>query len=147
MKPHLLLKLAAGLVSVFALGHTYGMVAGTSRGLAEDAVMAAMQAFRFDLMGTERTHFEMYQGYGWFMAASAFLLVVALWQAGSLVRQFGTAVRPLVVTLGLGCAAYAALSAAFFFAVPALACGLGALAVGAALFAPAGPTTAAAQTR
>ena len=133
MKPPVLLRLAAVFVAVFALGHTVGMLnAGEAQGIAEAAVLAAMKAYHFDMMGTSRTYWEFFLGANWFMSASALLLVVLLWQAAGLARRHGASVRPLVVTLALGCAAYAVLSAVFFFAAPVVANALGALSAGAA---------------
>ena len=133
MKPHVLLRLSAAFVAVFALGHTVGMLgAGEAKGLGEAAVLAAMRAYHFDMMGTSRTYWEFFLGANWFMSASALLLVVLLWQAAGLAQRHGASMRPLVVTLALGCAAYAVLSVVYFFAAPVAANALGALSAGAA---------------
>jgi hypothetical protein len=135
MKPSALLKTASGLVAFFFLGHTVGMVAPPNRGAAEQALLATLDAFRFDMMGMERSHLEFYRGGGWFMSAGALLLAVALWQLAGLVRTplHARAVRPLLVTLTAGTAVYALLSWAFFFAAPAVALTLATLALGTAV--------------
>jgi hypothetical protein len=133
MKPHVLLRLSAAFVAVFALGHTVGVLGmGEARGLGEAAVLAAMRSYHFDMMGTSHTYWEFFLGANWFVSASALLLVVLLWQAAGLARRHGASVRPLVVTLALGCAAYAVLSGVFFFAAPVVANALGVLSAGAA---------------
>lgn len=148
MKPHVLLRLSAVFVAVFAVGHTVGMLnAGKAGEPEEAAAITAMQAYHFVMMGSPRTLWDFFLGANWFMSASAALLVVLLWQAGGLARRHGASVRPLVVTLALGCAAYAALSVAFFFAAPVVANALGALCAGAAavLLGRAQPEGAALQ--
>ena len=106
--------------------------AGKAGEPAEAAAIGAMQAYHFVMMGSPRTLWDFFLGANWFMCASAVLLVVALWQAGALARRHGASVRPLVVTLALGCAAYAGLSVVFFFAAPVVANALAALCAGAA---------------
>ncbi|MBF5046548.1 hypothetical protein FGE12_29295 [Aggregicoccus sp. 17bor-14] len=132
MKPHVLLRISAVLLAVFAVGHTFGVLSQHSAGPAEDAVVAAMRGYQFDMMGTPRTLWDFFLGGQWFMSAGAFVMVVALWQAGTLARQHGTSVRPLVVLLALGAAAYAVLSWRFFFIAPLVSCALSALFAGAA---------------
>ena len=56
MKPHVLLRLSAVFVAVFAVGHTVGMLnAGKAGEPAEAAAITAMQAYHFVMMGSPRT--------------------------------------------------------------------------------------------
>ena len=49
----ILLRIAAFAIAVFELGHTLGgMVLGKSHGSDEDALMASLATYRFDVMGS-----------------------------------------------------------------------------------------------
>ena len=132
MKPHVLLRLSAVSLSITFVGHTLAMLNTGSHGPEGDAVIAAMQRYQFDMMGTPRTLWDFHVGANWFISAAALVVAVALWQAGTLARRHGATVRPLVVTLALGAAAYAALSWRYFFIAPLASCALSALLAGAA---------------
>ena len=63
MKASLLYRIAAGILVLFFLGHTFGF-RGTNPPFGVDAVVAAMQSVHFDLQGSSRTYWDLYSGLG-----------------------------------------------------------------------------------
>lgn len=147
MKPHVLLRLSAASLSVLVLGHTLAILNPRPHGPELDAVVAAMQGYHFDMMGTALTLWDVHLGANWFISAGALVMVVALWQAGTLARSHGAAAQPLAVTLALGAAAFAFLSWRYFFIAPLASCALAALFAGAAALQLGRPQGAAAALK
>ncbi len=65
MKPSLLLRFASGIALVQFAAHTILFVFSSPKhGPAESAVIEAMKAHRFDFMGSLRSYWDFYFGYG-----------------------------------------------------------------------------------
>jgi phosphoglycerol transferase MdoB-like AlkP superfamily enzyme len=119
MQPRRLLRTAAVLTLVHALLNTFaGLLSGISRSQDEMAVLSAMKALRFDAMGSLRTYWDFYFGFGLFLTVSLLLLSVLIWQLAALVDAEPGKVRPLIAALCIGFLAFAVLSALFFFIAP-----------------------------
>lgn len=118
-RARLWLRVTSGLFAFFTVGHTLGMQDTTSRGPAEDALLATMRAVRFPIMGVTRSHWDFYQGFGYTVSVLLALLAVLSWQLGALSVASPAQARPLVATLLAASAALAALCWIYFFAVPA----------------------------
>lgn len=119
MRPRLLLRTAAVLTLVHALLNTFaGLLSGASKSQDEMAVLSAMKVLRFDAMGSLRTYWDFYFGFGLFLSVSLLLLSVLLWQLAALVDAEPRQVRPLVAALCIGFLAFAVLSWLFFFIAP-----------------------------
>jgi hypothetical protein len=133
MQPKILLRIAAVAITLFALGHTLGgMIFAESRGPEEEALMAALAAFRFDVMGSMRSHHDFYVGEGWYLSAALVAMIAVCWQLSSSARESPALVSRLSLVLALFFAASAALSAAFFFAAPLVTSLVASAACGAA---------------
>ena len=77
MAPKILLRLASVFLSIFFLGHTLGgMVFGKTRGPEEDAVLGALGAYRFQIMGFTRSHHDFYVGEGWYLSLALLVVIV-----------------------------------------------------------------------
>jgi hypothetical protein len=119
MQPRLLLRMSAVLTLVHALLNTFaGLLSGASRSQDEMAVLNAMKALRFDAMGSLRTYWDFYFGFGLFLTVSLLLLSRLMWQLAALVDAEPGKVRPLIAALCIGFLAFAVLSALFFFIAP-----------------------------
>ena len=112
------LKSAAILLAIFALGHTYGTFWFPSQGPAEDALFASMRDFTFPVMGVERSHWLFYRGFALFLSWNLVVLVVFAWQLANLSARRPVDARPLLVTLFLGTIGLAVLSWIYFFPAP-----------------------------
>jgi hypothetical protein len=118
-RARLWLRVTSGLFAFFTFGHTMGMLNTTSRGPAEDALLATMRAVRFPIMGVTRSHWDFYQGFGFTVTILQALMAVLCWQLGSLSATNPAQARPLVLTLLAASAGIAAMSWIYFFAAPA----------------------------
>ena len=119
MKPHILLRAAAVLTLIHAALHTFGgMLQTPSRGLQETVVLAAMKGYRFDAMGSTRSYWDFYMGFGFFLSVSLVLVAVLLWQLASIAKSDAARTRPMVLAIAIGFAAFTALSWRYFFVAP-----------------------------
>lgn len=133
MQPKTLLRVAAVAIALFDLGHTLGgMILAPSHGPEEDAVLASLAAYKFDVMGTMRSHADFYDGGGWYLTAILTALVVMVWQLSNAVGASPALVRRLTVVLALFFVASVGLCAKFFFAAPLALSAVAAVALGAA---------------
>ena len=115
------MRVAAVLQTLFAFGHTVG---GTprvvKRGAQEAALFDAMQNFRFDVTGTNRSHWVFYQGFSLTVGLYLLIAAVLFWQLGELSRREPATARPPITTLAIGEIGLAILSFQYFFIVPAM---------------------------
>ena len=119
MSERLLLRLAALALGLVALGHTFGgMLFPTSHGEGEDHVLAALAAYRFDIMGVSRSHADFYAGEGWFLSLSVVVMIALCLALASLVESSREVVRRLVYVPLVFSVVGAGLCAAFFFPAP-----------------------------
>jgi hypothetical protein len=133
MQPKILLRIAAAAILLFELGHTLGgMIFAESHGAEEDALMAALAAYRFDVMGSTRSHHDFYVGEGWYLSAALAAMLVICWQLSRSTVESPVLVGRLSLVLAVFFAASAALSATFFFVAPLVTSVVAALACGAA---------------
>ena len=133
MRPWIPLRLAAGLMAIFAAGHSVGMLMRWNRGPQEEAVLQAMRSFRFQAMGFERSHWDFYRGLGWFLSLTGVLFVVSLWQVSRLAQSHGRVAAPLIATFSIATGVAALLNWTYFFTAPAVVCTAAALCVGLSL--------------
>jgi len=133
MSPKVLLRIAAAAAAVFTLGHTLGgMIFATSHGPAGEAVLAALGAYRFDMMGTSRSHLDFYVGEGWYLTAALAVLVAMCWLLSDAAEESPALVRRLSLIIALFFVTSVGLCAAFFFIAPLVMSAVAALSSGAA---------------
>ena len=133
MKPSILLRIAAGLFAFFAVAHTAAMFA-KPRGPAEELVLHGMRAYRFDVMGSSRTHWDFYRGEGWYLSLTGFLIAILLWQLASASRSHPAAVRPVLWTMLAASVVATVLNVVFFFIAPLVTSFGATVCIGLALF-------------
>ncbi|HKB92252.1 MAG TPA: hypothetical protein VKC60_17175 [Opitutaceae bacterium] len=116
-----LLRIASVLLFIQASAHTFlGMLLHKSKGPAEDAVVEVMKAYRFNAMGSPRTFWDFYFGYGLISGVLVFLIATLVWQVGSLAKTEPLRARPLALSLGIGTLVFSILCWNYFFALPGL---------------------------
>lgn len=121
MKTTIFLRIAAVLTLIHSILHTVGGVFGKPLpGAAEEAV-AAMKSYRFILMGTPRTYWDFYMGFG--LGITIFLTAEAIvfWLLASLARTESARLRPIIAVFALAYLAFAINSFRFFFLPPVIA--------------------------
>ena len=122
MQPQILLRIAAIAIAIFELGHTVGgMVFARSRGPDEDALMAALAAYHFEVMGSTRSHHDFYVGEGWYLSAALAAMIVMCWLLSNSTAESPALVRRLSLVI-----------AAFFFVAPLATSAIASAACGAA---------------
>jgi hypothetical protein len=93
----------------------WGVFGGATPG-AQQSALDAMRHYRFDTMGSSRTYWDFFLGYGLFLSVNFLLQAILFWLLGSMVEtKVG---RGIVLTFGLGYLAFAALAWRYFFAGP-----------------------------
>src|SRR5438105_1358533 len=118
MTPSLFLRIASVLTFLYFAGHTAGMPWTPVMGPQEMAVVEAMKGRAFDLVGSNRTYWNLYFGFG--ITISLFLLMIAavLWQLASLAKTDALRIRPVLAPLFIGFAINAGVASRFFFIIP-----------------------------
>ena len=135
MKPWIWLRVASFLQALGTVAHTMSIFYSPSRGPGEAAVFNVMRAYRFDIVGLTRSHWDFYQGYQLSITVIFAFLAVLIWQLSSLTRRAPEHARPLVVTV-LVCEIFMSIVFwLYFFAGPAGVATLITLCLVAALFA------------
>ena len=132
MKATTWLRLLAAIMVLFAVGHTMGVLNPPAEGVAGQA-LDAMRRARFPIMGFERSYWDFYRGFGFFVSLEFLLFAVLAYQLSVMSRRSACAALPLMVTMEIGCTVTALLSWMYFFTAPmvtslaAVACSTAAL--------------------
>jgi hypothetical protein len=134
MKPWIWLRVAALLQALGTIGHTMASFNSSSRGPGEEAVFNVMRAYRFDMMGLTRSHWDFYQGYQLSTTVTFAILAVLMWQLSSLSRTAPEHARPLIATILVYDIFISIIGWEYFFAGPGVMSILIALCLVAALF-------------
>src|SRR5215472_5089601 len=123
MKYWIWLRVAAVLQALGTVLHTMATASGTASGSAapapqEQAVLAAMHGFHFDIMGSSRNVWDFYRGYEFSMTVVFAVLAVLMWQLSNLTRTEPRRGLPLIVTILVCTLLLDVVSWAYFFAGP-----------------------------
>lgn len=119
MKASIWLRILAALLVIFALGHTIGTAAPkVTRGAPEAAVFAAMQDFRFPIMGFQRSYWDFQRGFALIISVLLVMMAAISWQVGSISERNPRLAVSMAIRLLLGCAGLLVLSWIFFFSAP-----------------------------
>lgn len=113
------LRLASLVALVQGAGHGFLFISATPRhGAEEVAVIEAMQQHAFDFLGSMRSYWDFYFGYGLEAAAICLVEAVLFWQLASLARRDDRVVRPIVALFVLANIAHMVLISQYFFRTP-----------------------------
>lgn len=118
MNTTLLLRIASVIALLFAVGHTMGSPWTPSEEPAPASVVEAMKSVSFDAMGTTRTYWDFYSGFGVSISVYMFAQAALLWFLAALAKTQAAAVRPFVVVLLAYYAANGFVAWKYFFALP-----------------------------
>ena len=118
MNPSILLRIGSAVSLLYFSGHMMGFPWTPSEGPQTAALLAAMRSYRFDVMGSPRTYWDFYLGFGLIIGVHLLVQTVALWHLGTMAQWNASSVRPLVALFGLALVANAVLSWKLFFVVP-----------------------------
>ena len=118
MKATVLLRVAAVLALLHGIGHTVGGVFGAAAPGAQETAMLAMKMNRFDAMGTTRSYWDFFMGYGLFITVNFLVQAVVFWQLASMAKVDAVRTRPIMMAFCVGYVAYAVLAWRYFFVGP-----------------------------
>lgn len=118
MKTSTFLRIASVFTSLYFAGHTAGMPWTPGEGPADLAVIEAMKSNRFAAMGSSRTYWDFYFGFGVIISVLQLVQAVVLWQLGSLAKTDASRLRPIIASLFIAFIANAIIGWMYFFAVP-----------------------------
>ena len=94
MKPALFLRVASVLSLIHCVLHTMGGVFGSPQhGAEEIAVIEAMKSHRFDFLGSARSYWDFFFGYGLFITIVLFVVAVLFWRLAAFVTTSPALVR------------------------------------------------------
>ena len=112
------LRAASVATLLLAAGHTLGMPWTPDRTDRGAALVAALRAHTLEVMGSTRSYWDFYQGFGVTISVMLLALAVLLWQVARVARHDARAARPLVATALVTFLAFAVLDGVYFFAAP-----------------------------
>jgi hypothetical protein len=139
VKATIFVRIASVLTLVHCVLHTIGGVFGSpSHGAEEIAVVESMKAHRFGVMGSMRSYWDFFFGYGLFVSVSLLALAVWLWQLSTLTKTNAAQTLPMLKVLCLCFLGFTVISWNYFFIAPALVELLIALFIGLAFLATPG---------
>ena len=118
IRPSFPLRIVAILMALGDIGHTSGVLRTIPRSMQEGGLLGPMQAFPVTMMGTTRTHWDFYVGFG-LSVSFQFLLVAGLaWMAGTLADAEPARARPFIYLLLVAQLAGLVIGVVYFFLAP-----------------------------
>jgi hypothetical protein len=132
----ILLRIASVVYLLFTAGHTFGAMIKDPKGGGpiKEATLAAMRGYHENVMGSSRSYWDFYKGFGWNVSCLLILFAVLCWQLSNIARTQPAVARQLVLTLFVISIPIAVLGYTNFFAAPAVFATVGTLLLGGALF-------------
>ena len=115
MKASLFYRIAAVTLLLFAVGHTSGFPWSDPQWGVD---LGSMRSTHFDILGSSRTYWDFYVGFGLFVTVFLLFAVVLAWQLGRLPPDSLALMRGTAWTFALCFAAISALSWKYFFIIP-----------------------------
>jgi hypothetical protein len=117
MKPSLLYRISSILMLLFAAGHTFGFQQGDPQWGVESLVHS-MKTIHFNANGSDRTYWDFFVGFGFFVTVLMVFAAIVAWQFGSLPPQALAAMRVGAWGFVVCFAGVGYLSWRYFFVIP-----------------------------
>ena len=117
MKPAVFYRIASVLLLLFATLHTFGFRQVDPKWGA-DSLIRLMQSIHFDIMGTSRTYWDFFVGFGLFFSIFLVFAAVLAWQLAGLPGQTLARMRGTAWALVVCFAAVTILSLRYAFIIP-----------------------------
>ncbi len=119
MKPTILLRIASVVALLQFAAHTFLFLSSSPKhGPEEVAVVEAMKAHRFDFMGSLRSYWDFYMGYGLEAAFICLVEAVLFWQLATVASTSAPVVRPIIALFCFANIGHAVLAWRYFFTIP-----------------------------
>jgi hypothetical protein len=124
VKPVLWFRLAAGLMLLFAVGHTIGFLTFQAPSVEGQNVWKAMNTVRFSVGSSTFSYGDFYTGFGLFITAFQLFAAWLAWTLGSMARRGAPGVRTIACGMSILQFVSLALSLRYFSTGPAVLSGL-----------------------
>ncbi len=115
MKASMFYRIAAVLLLLFAAGHTSGFPWSDPQWGVD---LGSMRSTHFDILGSSRTYWDFYVGFGLTVTVLLLLAVVLAWQLGGLPAATLALMRGTAWTFALCFAAITVVSWRYLFVIP-----------------------------
>lgn len=144
MRATLFLRGASVLAIIHAILHTIGGVLGKPKnGAPEVAVIAAMKSSSFNVMGSMRTYWDFFYGYGWLLGIALLVEGILFWQLATIAKTNAAPIRPIIMLFCVNFLVTTVIAWKYFFIAPAITELLIALFLAGAYFAAGNATRTA----
>jgi hypothetical protein len=121
MSSTLYLRIASVLTIIHAILHTVGGVLSKPRnGAPEIAVIDAMKSQSFNVMGSVRTYWDFFYGYGWLLGLALLVQGILFWQLGTIAKTNAAQLRPIIALFCLNFLVTTVIAWKYFFIAPAV---------------------------
>ena len=116
MNPKILLRMAAIIMLLHAIGHTMGALTWKKTpDVSKQAVIEFMTAHKFPFMGVERSMGEYYDGYGFACTLALLLITAILWITSNVTPHTTALVKNILFVLSFILLAWGIDELIFFF--------------------------------
>jgi hypothetical protein len=121
VRPTIWLRVASVLTVIHAILHTIGGAFGQPKhGSEEVAVVDTMKAHQFLVMGSPRTYWDFFFGYGLILSVCLLVQGVLFWQLGEIAKSQPKLILPIVAAFTLSFVATTIIAGRYFFLAPAV---------------------------
>jgi hypothetical protein len=117
MKASVFYRMAAGLILLFDIGHTFGF-RQSDPAWGVDALLSSMRSIHFEVQGFSRTYWDLFVGAGFLVSVFLLFGAVLAWQLGGLPAETLARMRPTAWALALCFVAVTILSLKYLFLLP-----------------------------
>jgi len=118
MKASVLYRIAAVLLLLFALGHTFGFRQVNPEWQGTGPVIASMQSIHFDAMGFNRTYWDFFSAFGFYFSVFLVFASALAWWLGGLPAEILARLRRIAWALALSFCVVTALTWSYGFTIP-----------------------------
>jgi len=121
MRTTLYLRIASVLAIIHAILHTIGgVLSKPNNGAPEIAVIEAMKSRSFNVMGSMRTYWDFFYGYGWILGITLLVQGILFWQLATIAKTNAAPIRPIMLLFCINFVATTILAWKYFFIAPAV---------------------------
>ena len=119
MKASVFYRIAAVLLLLFAIAHTFGFQQSDPK-WGVDAVLNAMRSIHFSVQGSNRTYWDLFLAAGYCVGAFYLFAAILAWELGSLAVETLVILRGVAWTFALCFAVITVVSWTYLFILPVI---------------------------
>jgi hypothetical protein len=121
MRTTLYLRIASILAIIHAILHTIGgVLSKPNNGAPEIAVIEAMKSRSFNVMGSMRTYWDFFYGYGWLLGLALLVEGILFWQLATIAKTNAAPIRPIILLFCINFVVTTVIAWKYFFIAPAV---------------------------